>query len=60
MDLITLDISSAPDAKPGDMVDLIGPHNSLDMVAASTDTISYELLTRLGHRYRRRYIETTA
>ncbi len=59
MDLITLDISSAPEAKPGDMVDLIGPHNNLDAVAASADTIGYELLTRLGHRYRRRYIETT-
>lgn len=60
MDLITLDISNAPDAKPGDMVDLIGPHNGLDSVAASAGTIGYELLTRLGHRYRRRYIETAA
>ena len=60
MDLITLDISSAPDAKPGEMVDLIGPHNDLDSVAESAGTIGYELLTRLGHRYRRCYIETNA
>lgn len=60
MDLITIDISKAPDAKPGDMVDLIGPHNDLDTVAAAAGTIGYELLTRLGRRYRRRYIENTA
>lgn len=58
MDLITIDISNAPEAKPGDMVDLIGPHNDLDRVAASAGTIGYELLTRMGRRYRRRYIET--
>ena len=60
MDLITLDISSAPESKPGDMVDLIGPRNDLDAVAAAAGTIGYELLTRLGPRYRRHYIETTA
>ena len=60
MDLITLDISNALDASPGDMVDLIGPHNDLDAVAASAGTIGYEILTRLGPRYRRHYIETAA
>ena len=60
MDLITLDIGSAHDVKPGDMVDLIGPHNDLDSVAALAGTTSYEILTRLGKRYCRRYIETAA
>ena len=60
MDLITLDISDAQDAKPGDMVDLIGPYNDLDSVASAAGTIGYEVLTRLGPRYRRRYIETAA
>lgn len=60
MDLITLDISEIPDAKVGDMVDLIGPHNDVDAVAAAAGTIGYELLTRLGHRYQRHYIETAA
>lgn len=56
MDLITLDVSNAKQAKPGDMVDLIGPRNDLDSVAEAAGTIGYELLTRLGRRYRRRYI----
>jgi len=60
MDLITLDISDAQDAKPGDSVDLIGPYNDLDSVATAAGTIGYELLTGLGSRYRRRYIETAA
>ncbi len=60
MDLITLDISNIPDAKPGDMADLIGPLNDPDMDAEAADTIGYEILTRLGRRYRRRYIETAA
>lgn len=60
MDLITLDISNVPDAKPGDMVDLIGPYNDADMDAEAAGTIGYEILTRLGRRYRRRYIETGA
>ena len=60
MDLITIDISKALDAKPGDMVDLIGPNNDLDSVAAAAGTIGYEILTRLGRRYHRRYIETVA
>lgn len=60
MDLITLDISGVPDAKPGDMVDLIGPLNDPDMDAEAAGTIGYEILTRLGRRYRRRYIETAA
>ncbi|NKB58933.1 MAG: alanine racemase [Alphaproteobacteria bacterium] len=60
MDLMTLDISDVPDAKPGDMVDLIGPLNDPDMDAEAAGTIGYEILTRLGRRYRRRYIETAA
>ena len=60
MDLITLDISNVPDTKPGDMVDLIGPYNDADMDAEAAGTIGYEMLTRLGRRYRRRYIETGA
>jgi len=59
MDLITLDVTDAPRAKPGDMVDLIGPHHDLDMQASQSGTIGYEILTRIGRRYARRYIETS-
>ncbi len=60
MDLITLDVSNAPHAGPGDMVELIGPHHDADAVATQAGTIGYEILTRLGHRYHRHYIEGTA
>jgi len=60
MDLITLDISDLPNdaplPRPGDMVDLIGPHRDLDDVATAAGTIGYEILTSLGDRYRRRYV----
>lgn len=57
MDTITLDISSlAPDAlRPGHRVEIIGSHQTLEQLAADAGTISYEILTRLGPRYRRHY-----
>ena len=57
MDLITLDVSGLPHrmARPGDLVDLIGPHNPVDRLAADAGTIGYEILTSLGSRYHRVY-----
>ena len=57
MDLITLDVSDLPHrtARPGDLVDLIGPHNPVDRLAADAGTIGYEILTSLGSRYHRVY-----
>jgi alanine racemase len=56
MDLTTLDVTSIPEARPGDMVDLIGPHHDIDALAARAGTIGYEILTSLGRRYSRRYV----
>jgi alanine racemase len=58
MDLITLDVTSVPEARcaPGCLIDLIGPNNDVDAVAAAAGTISYEILTGLGRRYYRRYV----
>jgi len=42
---------------PGTPVELIGPHRSLDAAAADAGTIGYELLTDLGRRYHRHYLE---
>ena len=60
MDLITVDISKLDGAttplRPGDFVDLIGPHQDVDTIAADAGTIGYEILTSLGNRYQRRYI----
>jgi alanine racemase len=47
MDLVTLDISAAPDARAGDMVEFLGPNARVDDVAARAGTISYEILTNL-------------
>ena len=56
MDSVILDIGSAA-LKPGDLVELIGPHQSLGEVAATAGTIPYEILTALGQRFERRYVE---
>ena len=57
MDSTTIDVSEFDEARvrPGTLVDVIGPHNPIDAVAEAADSISYELLTRLGRRYHRRY-----
>jgi alanine racemase len=62
MDLITLDVSATPPelAVPGARVELIGPHHSIDELAAEADSIGYELLTALSRRYRRVYLEPGA
>jgi alanine racemase len=58
MDLITFDITNVPIdlCKIGAWVELIGPNHSIDDVANEGDTISYEVLTNLGARYHRVYI----
>lgn len=55
MDLATFDVTDAPPARPGDMIELIGPHQDADAVAALAGTIGYEILTRLGRRFAREY-----
>ena len=57
MDLITLDISGVPASalQQGDWVEVLGPNVPLDELEPLADTISYELLTRLGPRYGREY-----
>jgi alanine racemase len=58
MDLISIDISDLPpDAvRPGTLVELIGGPGGVDQLAAAANTIGYEVLTRLGSRFARRYI----
>ncbi|MBL0375246.1 alanine racemase [Rhizobium sp. KVB221] len=58
MDSITLDVSALPSGtlKLGSLVELIGPHQTLEDIAAAAGTISYEILTSLGHRYHREYV----
>ncbi len=58
MDLISFDISAVPvdTLSPGDNIEMIGDHQTVDDLADEADTIGYEILTSLGQRYARRYI----
>lgn len=58
MDLMTVSLSRIEGKLPqaGDMLEVLGVHQDIDALAASADTISYEMLTSLGKRYRRTYL----
>ena len=62
MDSITLDVTDVPQEHlyPGAPVELIGPHQTIDDVAADAGTISYEILTQLSRRYERAYVGAAA
>jgi alanine racemase len=59
MDTITLDVTGVDPARllPGMPVDLISPSRTVDAVAEAAGTIGYEILTSLGARYRREYLD---
>jgi alanine racemase len=58
MDLITLDVTGAgAAAKVGAMAQFLGRAAPLDAQAQALDTIPYEILTRLGDRFERSYLE---
>ncbi|RUW59118.1 alanine racemase [Mesorhizobium sp. M7A.F.Ca.US.008.03.1.1] len=58
MDSIILDISALPVGRlrEGDLVELLGPSQSVDDAAGHAGTIGYEILTSLGPRFHRRYV----
>lgn len=62
MDSITVDVTDLPeaDAAPGGMVEVLGPTVTPDSMADAGGTIGYELLTALGSRYIRHYVDTSA
>ncbi|HTN32417.1 MAG TPA: alanine racemase [Marinobacter sp.] len=55
MDMLAVDLSNAPKAQEGDMVELWGRTVGVDEVAACAGTISYELLTGVTARVPREY-----
>lgn len=59
MDLITVDVTDIDGPVPlrGEFVDLIGPDLPLEAVGVNARTIGYEVLTRLGARFHRQYID---
>ena len=56
MDLLAIDVTGCDEARPGAMVELLGPHVRLDEAAEAAGTVSYEILTRLGERAERVYL----
>ena len=56
MDLAIVDIGHlSQKPKAGDWMEVIGPHQDIDALAADCGTIGYEILTLLGRRYQRLY-----
>lgn len=60
MDLITIDATAMPQLQPGDIVELMGETLTSDHIADIAGTIGYEVLTRLGSRFHRRYVNGSA
>jgi alanine racemase len=59
MDLITVDVTDLGDPAPvrGDWADLIAPELTIESVGAAAKSIGYEVLTRLGPRFHRAYLD---
>ena len=53
MDLITFDVTDFPMIGAGSRLELLGPRRGIDALARDAGTSGYEILTSLGHRYRR-------
>jgi alanine racemase len=62
MDMITVDVTdvSPQQAIPGGTVEVLGPNVLPDAMADAAGTIGYELLTGLGSRYVRHYVDGDA
>lgn len=61
MDMITVDVTDLPPntVNRGDFAKLVGPDLTIDDIGHAAGTIGYEVLTRLGYRYRRSYTSKT-
>jgi alanine racemase len=55
MDLLTFDVTDAPEAVPGATLRLMGPELPPDALAEAAGTNGYEILTALGRRYARAF-----
>ena len=59
MDLVTIDATDVPEADclPGAMVEVMGAHTTADDLAEFARTNAYEVMTALGRRYARAYVD---
>jgi len=62
MDSVGIDVSALAEGrlKVGDHVDLLGPDQGVDDLARAAGTIGYEILTGLGRRFHRIYLDDSA
>ena len=60
MDMVTVDLTDLGNdiPLPGEMVEVLGPHISVDDQADPGGTLGYEILTSLKGRYSRSYVNT--
>ena len=61
MDLVTIDVTDLPDAacQPGVTVEVLGEHMTAEDLADHARTNAYEIMTALGRRYARLYLDDT-
>lgn len=59
MDLVTIDVTEVPEAvcEIGAMVEILGEHMTADDLAEHGRTNAYEVMTSLGRRYARVYVD---
>lgn len=59
MDLITVDVTDLPEgaAMPGEFAKLVAEGLTIEDAGFAAGTIGYEILTRLGHRFTRLYLD---
>ena len=57
MDMTMIDITALPNIKVGDRVEVFGPNLPIEQLASWAETIPYEILTSIGQRVKRVYIQ---
>jgi alanine racemase len=57
MDMTMIDITGIPDVKEGDVVEVFGKHLPVQQIAEWCGTIPYEIMTGIGQRVKRVYVE---
>ena len=62
MDLVTIDVTdlAEADCQPGALVEILGPNVSSDDLGERARTNAYEVMTALGRRYARVYVDEPA
>lgn len=57
MDMTMVDVTDIADVREGDTVEVFGPSLPVEIVAAKSDTIPYEILTNISLRVKRVYYQ---